>query len=144
MDINKIFGMFNSKNEKEEGDFPAPDFLKVMEENHPRYFLGMFEKLINNHLSYQRGLIEMFKSSDSSLDMKDIERAGENLLFNRAWEHINKFNIKDEYSQEILAEKGTEKFEKAVNSAIIYFENEEEYEKCAFLKKFLDFCNSPS
>ena len=86
----------------------------------------------------------MFKSSDSSLDMKDIERAGENLLFNRAWEHINKFNIKDEYSQEILAEKGTEKFEKAVNSAIIYFENEEEYEKCAFLKKFLDFCNSPS
>ena len=144
MDINKIFGMFNSKNEKEEGDFPASDFLKVMEENHPRYFLGMFEKLINNHLSYQKGLIEMFKSSDSSLDMKDIERAGENLLFNRAWEYINKFNIKDEYSQEILAEKGTEKFEKAVNSAIIYFENEEEYEKCAFLKKFLDFCNSPS
>lgn len=142
MDINKIFGMFNS--EKDNQDIPTPEFVKKIEENHPRYFLGMFEKLINNHLSYQKGLIEMFKVADSALDVKDIEKAGENLLFNRAWEYISKFNIKDEYSQEILAEKGTEKFEKAINSAIIYFENEEEYEKCAFLKKFLDFCNSPS
>ena len=129
---------------KNDQDISTPEFVKNIEENHPRYFLGMFEKLINNHLSYQKGLIEMFKVADSALDVKDIERAGENLLFNRAWEYISKFNIKDEYSQEILAEKDTEKFEKAVNSAIIYFENEEEYEKCAFLKKFLDFCNSPS
>jgi len=142
MDINKIFGMFGSG--KNDQDISTQEFVKKIEENHPRYFLGMFEKLINNHLSYQKGLIEMFKVADSALDVKDIEKAGENLLFNRAWEYISKFNIKDEYSQEILAEKDTEKFEKAVNSAIIYFENEEEYEKCAFLKKFLDFCNSPS
>lgn len=142
MDINKIFGMFGSG--KNGQDISTQEFVKKIEENHPRYFLGMFEKLINNHLSYQKGLIEMFKVADSALDVKDIEKAGENLLFNRAWEYISKFNIKDEYSQGILAEKDTEKFEKAVNSAIIYFENEEEYEKCAFLKKFLDFCNSPS
>lgn len=142
MDINKIFGMFGSG--KNDQDISTQEFVKKIEENHPRYFLGMFEKLINNHLSYQKGLIEMFKVADSALDVKDIEKAGENLLFNRAWEYISKFNIKDEYSQGILAEKDTEKFEKAVNSAIIYFENEEEYEKCAFLKKFLDFCNSPS
>lgn len=129
---------------KNDQDISTQEFVKKIEENHPRYFLGMFEKLINNHLSYQKGLIEMFKVADSALDVKDIEKAGENLLFNRAWEYISKFNIKDEYSQGILAEKDTEKFEKAVNSAIIYFENEEEYEKCAFLKKFLDFCNSPS
>ena len=142
MDINKIFGMFGS--EKTNQDIPTPEFVKGIDDNHPRYFLGMFEKLINNHLSYQKGLIEMFKVADSALDMEDIEKAGENLLFNRAWEYINKFNIEDEYSQEILVEKCTEKFIKAINSAMTYFENEEEYEKCAFLKKFLDFCNSPS
>ena len=142
MDINKIFGMFNS--ERDNQAIPTPEFVKNIEENHPRYFLGMFEKLINNHLSYQKGLIEMFKVADSALDVKDIERAGENLLFNRAWEYISKFNIKDEYSQEILVEKDTGKLKKSINTAIIYFENEEEYEKCAFLKKFLDFCNSSS
>ncbi len=77
----------------------------------------------------------MWKVADSALDMKDIEKAGENLLFNRAWEYINKFNIEDEYSQEILVEKCTEKFIKAINSAMTYFENEEEYEKCAELVK---------
>ena len=140
MDINKIFGAFNSDKEDENG-FPTPKFIKDMEENHPRYYLGMFEKLINNHLVYQKGLIKMFQSADNSLDIKDIEAAGENLLYNRAWEYISQFNIKDKYSQEILERKNSENFIKAVNSAISYFENDEEYEKCAFLKKFLDFLN---
>lgn len=142
MDINKIFGMFGSDGTNQ--DIPAPGFIKGIDDNHPRYFLGMFEKLINNHLSYQKGLIEMFKVADSTLDVKDIGRAGENLLFNRAWEYIDKFNIEDKYSQEILTKQNTEKFIKSIKTAMVYFENEEEYEKCAFLKKFLDFCNSPS
>jgi len=143
MDINKIFGAFNSDKEDENG-FPTPKFIKDMEENHPRYYLGMFEKLINNHLVYQKGLIKMFQSADDSLDIKDVEAAGENLLYNRAWDYIHQFNIEDKYSQEILERKNSKDFIKAVNSAISYFENNEEYEKCAFLKKFLDFLNSPS
>lgn len=143
MDINKIFGAFNSDKEDENG-FPTPKFVKDMEENHPRYYLGMFEKLINNHLVYQKGLIKMFQSADNSLNIKDVEAAGENLLYNRAWDYINQFNIEDKYSQEILERKNSKDFIKAINSAISYFENDEEYEKCAFLKKFLDFLNSPS
>ena len=143
MDINKIFGAFNSDKEDENG-FPTPKFVKDMEENHPRYYLGMFEKLINNHLVYQKGLIKMFQSADSSLNIKDIEAAGENLLYNRAWEYISQFNIEDKYSQEILKRKNSKDFIKAVSSAISYFENDEEYEKCAFLKKFLDFLNPSS
>ena len=143
MDINKIFGAFNSDKEDENG-FPTPKFVKDMEENHPRYYLGMFEKLINNHLVYQKGLIKMFQSADSSLNIKDIEAAGENLLYNRAWEYISQFNIKDKYSQEILERKNSKDFIRAVDSAISYFENDEEYEKCAFLKKFLDFLNPSS
>ena len=143
MDINKIFGAFNSDKEDENG-FPTPKFVKDMEENHPRYYLGMFEKLINNHLVYQKGLIKMFQSADNSLNIKDIEAAGENLLYNRAWDYISQFNIEDKYSQEILERKNSKDFIKAVSSAISYFENDEEYEKCAFLKKFLDFLNPSS
>ena len=57
---------------------------------------------------------------------------------------IKKTEQASQLYQEILVEKCTDKFIKAINSAMTYFENEEEYEKCAFLKKFLDFCNSPS
>ena len=38
MDINKIFGAFNSDKEDNGVDIPTPDFVKSMlNENHPRY-----------------------------------------------------------------------------------------------------------
>lgn len=144
MDINKIFGLFGSKPEEGEGNPPNSELVKELEENHPRYFLGMFTKLINNHLNYQEGLIQMFQSVDPKLDMGDVRAAGENLLYNRAWKYIENFNIEDKYSQEIINENSPLKTEYAIISALIYFEKEEEYEKCAFLKKFLDFLNPTS
>ena len=136
MDINKIFGTFNS--DRDENDFPTPKFIKDMEENHPRYYLGMFSKLINNHLSYQKGLIQMFQSADPKLDMKDIEAVGEHLLYNRAWDYISQFNLEDKYCLEVLQKESTSKLEDALNLSLKHFEKNEEYEKCAFLKKLLD------
>ena len=136
MDINKIFGTFNS--DRDENGFPTPKFIKDMEENHPRYYLGMFSKLINNHLSYQKGLIQMFQSADPKLNMKDIEAAGEHLLYNRAWDYISQFNPEDKYCLEILQKESTFKLQDALNLSIKHFEKDEEYEKCAFLKKLLD------
>jgi len=136
MDINKIFGTFNSG--RDENDFPTPKFIKDMEENHPRYYLGMFSKLINNHLSYQKGLIQMFQSADPKLDMKDIEAVGEHLLYNRAWDYISQFNLEDKYCLEVLQKESTSKLEDALNLSLKHFEKNEEYEKCAFLKKLLD------
>ena len=136
MDINKIFGTFNS--DRDENGFPTPKFIKDMEENHPRYYLGMFSKLINNHLSYQKGLIQMFQSADPKLDMKDIEAVGEHLLYNRAWDYISQFNLEDKYCLEVLQKESTSKLEDALNLSLKHFEKNEEYEKCAFLKKLLD------
>lgn len=150
MDINKIFGAFNSDKEDDGIEFPTPNFVKEMiNENHPRYYIGMFSKLINNHLSYQKGLIEMFKVADPSLDIKDVESAGENLLYSKAWNYIKKFDIKDKYSQEILIDISNKpillkNLKNALSLSISYFEKSEEYEKCAFLKKLLDFLNLSS
>lgn len=142
MDINKIFGAFDS--EKDDNGFPIPKFIKDIEENHPKYYLGMFKKLINNHLSYQKGLIQIFQSADPKLDMEDIKAAGENMLYNKAWEYIKNYDLEDEYSQKALSKGKSVELEHAFVSAIVYFENQEEYEKCAFLKKFLDFLDSIS
>jgi len=74
MDINKIFGAFNSDKEDDGVSIPTPDFVKKMlDENHPRYFIGMFSKLINNNLSYQKGLVKMFKEADPSFDVDGVE-----------------------------------------------------------------------
>ena len=137
MDINKIFGVFDSN--KENDDFPMPKFIKDMEENHPRYYLGMFSKLINNHLNYQQSLIQMFQVADPKLNIKEIKAAGEGLLYYRAWDYISQFNPEDKYCQGILQKEGTSKLKNALNLSIKYFETQEEYEKCAFLKKLLDF-----
>ena len=142
MDINKIFGAFNS--EKDDNGFPIPKFIKDIEENHPKYFLGMFKKLINNHLNYQKGLIQMFQMADPKLNIDDIKAAGESMLYIRAWDYIKNYDLGDKYSQKVLTKEKSVELEHALVSAIIYFENQEEYEKCAFLKKFLDFLDSVS
>jgi hypothetical protein len=147
MDINKIFGAFNSDKEDDGVDIPTPDFVKKMlDENHPRYFIGMFSKLINNNLSYQKGLVKMFKEADPSFDVDGVEKAGRYMLFSRAWEYVNKFDLNDPYSQHILEyisnkEESYKILKKALNTSMQYFEEQEEYEKCAFLKKLLDSPN---
>ena len=45
----------------------------------------------------------------------------------------------EKIAQEILQKEGTSKLKNALNLSIKYFETQEEYEKCAFLKKLLDF-----
>ena len=121
----------------------------MIDENHPRYFIGMFSKLINNNLSYQKGLVKMFKEADPSFDVDGVEKAGRYMLFSRAWEYVNKFDLDDSYSQSILKdicnkEKSYKNLKKALNISMQYFEEQEEYEKCAFLKKLLDSSNSSS
>ena len=71
------------------------------------------------------------------------------MLFSRAWEYVNKFDLDDSYSQSILKdicnkEKSYKNLKKALNISMQYFEEQEEYEKCAFLKKLLDSSNSSS
>ena len=45
----------------------------------------------------------MFQAADPKLDMGDIKAAGENMLYNRAWEYIKNYDLEDEYSQKTLS-----------------------------------------
>ena len=57
------------------------------------------------------------------------------------WERLLK---QDKYHTKILFEEANPKLKKALNKSLIFFEREEEYEKCAILKKYLDFLNFSS
>jgi hypothetical protein len=66
------------------------------------------------------------------------------MLYNRAYQYIIQIDIHDEYHVKVLFEEADSKLEEALNKSLKFFENEEEYEKCAILKKYLDFLNFSS
>lgn len=149
MDINKIFGAFDSSSNswgwnERSYNYYSPRTLPTEDENHPRYFIKMFWKLIVNHLSYGKKLVDFFGQADPSLAVSEIEYAGEKMLYARAYGFIKKIDIQDRYHQKILIEEDKKELRKAYKLAIQFYENEEEYEKCAFLKKQLDYIKSLS
>ena len=146
MDINKIFGSFNSSSRDDDG-FEKPTFLypyKDDEDNHPKYYVRMFTKLVLNYTNYNKQLIDFFGKSDPELNVGEITQTGETMLYNRAYQYITQIDIQDKYHTKILFEEANPKLKKALNKSLIFFESEEEYEKCAILKKYLDFLNFSS
>ena len=146
MDINKIFGSFNSSSKDDDG-FEQPTFLhtyKDDEENHPKYYVRMFTKLILNYTNYNKQLIDFFGKSDPGLDVREITQTGEFMLYNRAYYYLTQLDIHDEYHIKILFEEANNKLKKALNKSLKFFEKEEEYEKCVVLKQYLDFLNFSS
>jgi len=150
LDIDKIFGSFDSSSSNSWGwnersyNYYSSRSLPKIDENHPKYFIGMFWKLIINHLSYGKKLVDFFGQADPSLAIAEIEYAGERMLHARAYGFISKIDLEDEYHQKVLIEEDKKELRRAYKLAIKFYEEEEEYEKCAFLKKQLDFIKSSS
>lgn len=149
MDINKIFGAFNSSSKDDGWDYKGvnyynPRTLPDIDENHPRYFVKMFQKLVINYTGYSDKIIDFFGQADPELNIGEVKRAGESMLFNKAYNYIQNIDIQDEYHVRVLFQEVNPKLKEALQKTLFYFENEEEYEKCAILKKYLDFLNFSS
>ena len=150
MDINKIFGAFNSSSKDDSWGYQpysysgVPKDFTTLDENHPRYFIKIFQKLVINYTSYGDNLINFLGKSDPELNVSEIKKAGETILYERAYDYISKIDIHDPYHIKILFQEANPKLEDSLNKSLNYFEKEEEYEKCAILKKYLDFLNLSS
>ena len=89
VNIDKIFDLFNNKEPdslKEKAQ--ASDILIRDYKNHPLFWIGMFKKFIYNHEVFHLQLLKFFDRLDEGLDQIDIDRAGEYVVFNKAWEYI--------------------------------------------------------
>ena len=104
----------------------------------------MFIKLVLNYTNYNTQLINFFGKADPELDIKEITQTGEAMLYERALQHLEKIDVQDKYHIKILFEEANGKLKESLNKSLKYFEGEEEYEKCAVLKKYLDFLNFSS
>jgi hypothetical protein len=109
---------------------------------HPMFWVGMFKKLIYNHKVFNAKVLNSFKDLDSELDMNDVENAGEFIVYNRAWYWINKIDIKEQLHQNALTHYADEILLTYTKVIILYFQELEEYEKCAHLKKVQNFLES--
>jgi hypothetical protein len=140
VNIDKIFDLFNGKEPdslKEKAQ--VADVLIKDYKNHPLFWVGMFKKLIYNHEVFHLQLLKFFDKLDEGLDQVDIDRAGEYVVFTKAWEYIKKIDPNNLQHQEAIYQFSDIHLKTALELAINYFQEQEEYEKCLHLQKNLEF-----
>ncbi len=140
MDINKIFGTFNSKDE-DKASFPSPHFI---DDNHPRYFIRLFVKLLTNYPTYMKQTLGVLRHSGTTMDLDELKTAADILLYNKAYECIVQVDVQDKYHIKVLFEEADDDLKVSLNKILNFFEKGEGYEKCANIKKYLDFLNFSS
>ena len=130
IDKNKIFELFGSPINEEE------DFINIASTmlDEPFNKIGMFTKLIINHIIFHQKLSKFLsKESNMVIDLEDTKKASAFAIFNRAWFYIKKIDLKNKSDLEAVVKFKKEPFLSTLNEAIEYFEEVEEYEKCAKL-----------
>jgi hypothetical protein len=75
------------------------------------------------------------------VDLDAILQVNKALIYVSGYNHLSKLSLEDPLHQEVLLEKAGADFLKACEHSIQFFSALEEYEKCAFIKKFSDFIN---
>ena len=136
VNLDNIFHLFGSNDNLDGSSNNDTTFIdfKVT----PVYWVGMYKKLILNHLNFNKKIIKFFEKSNAELDVEDIREAGEFVTYNRAWSYIKKINIKDKEHLKAINTYSDEYLDTSLKLGISFFIETEEYEKCAHLQKILD------
>ena len=133
--INKdrIFNLFSTTpevKEKEEKRISIEEFIES-----PYAKIGMFTKLILNHYVFQEKLKKFLKTEEPAYSIENTKEAANYTVFNKAWEYIREIDIENKDHINALIVFNPIVFNKALTSAIVYFQDGEEYEKCAHIFK---------
>ena len=131
-DMTNIFGLF-IPGEELDGTKTATNLDEL--KTKPIFHVGMYKKLILNHLNFNTKVLNFFKQSNQEFDVNDIREAGEYVVFNRAWSYISNVNIKNKGYIDALKHYSDEQFYATLDMGIEFFQKDELYERCAFLLK---------
>ena len=129
-----LFGFPEDKNnkvdqqKKEIEDFQKTAYFKV----------SMFKKLVRNGKYFKSQVVKFLSSSNEALDIKGIDEAGEYMMFTRSYFWIKGCKFRSKEWKEALYNHSDEEFINILKWSIKYFQDCEEYEKCAHLKKIQD------
>ena len=135
VDIDNIFELF-SEGDDLDGENNSTTYIDFKET--PIYWVGMFKKIILNHNNFNKKVIQFFKKADEELDLDDVKEAGEFVVYNRAWNYIQNVDINANLHIKSIEKYADEYLDVALKLSIHFFEQQEEYERCALLKSILD------
>ena len=134
IDKNKIFDLFGSDIEGED------DLINAKEEilDEPYNYIGMFIKLIINHIIFHQKLSKfLVKENSNIIDLESTKEASSFAIFNRAWFYLKKIDLKNKNHFNAIVKFKQEPFVSTLQESLSYFEDKEEYEICAKLLKII-------
>ena len=134
INLDNIFSLFSSNEELDGVNSEVQiDFSQT-----PIYWIGMYKKLVLNHINFNKKVLKFFKESNQELDVDDMKDAGEFVVYHRAWHYIQNVDIDNEEHIIAIKKYTDEYLDTSLKLGISFFEQHEEYEKCALLKQILD------
>jgi len=134
ININNIFGHFSSDENPDDNVGIYFDFTQT-----PIYWIGMYKKLIINYKHFNKILAKSLAESNTFVKSMDtMEEASERIIYTKAWEYIQNIDITNPTHISAIEKYSKEYLDVALELGLNFFEETEEYEKCALLKKILD------
>ena len=132
IDKDKIFKLFVDGKEVS-GDKTNDEIQDFM--NGPYAKIGMFVKLIQNHHIFHQKLEKFLKKEQPNYNVESTKDASEFTVYNRAWSYIKNISLDSHDDVNAIINFDNKIFSKVLGNAIQFFEQYEEYEKCAHLYK---------
>jgi len=136
INLDNIFHLFSSNDDLDGIDNSN---IHIDFKNTPIYWVGMYKKLILNHINFNKKITKFFKKSDDGLDLNDVQEAGEFVTYNRAWSYITKIDISNKEHIKGIDNYSDKHLNASLKLGINFFIETEEYEKCAHLQKILNY-----
>ena len=132
IDMTNIFGLF-VPGEELDGTQTATNLDEL--KTKPIFHVGMYKKLIQNHINFNTKVLDFFKQSNEEFDINDIKEAGEYVVYNRAWNYISNVDIKNDGYINAIKHYSDDEFRSTLDMGIEFFQRDELYERCALLLK---------
>ena len=132
INLDSLFNLFPHRDVSNTEEMAYIDFA-----DKAVYKLGMHKKLILNHINFRKKVIQFFKQTNAELSVEEMQEAGEFVTYNRAWSYIKQIDINDDDHVEAISIYRDDALETTLELGIKYFQNLEEYERCAHLLKIL-------
>lgn len=135
INIINVFSLFDSEggNPKSQKVVERPDFS-----NHPYVLLGFFTKMILRGDLFNTQLTNI-ATEDTKVDTQALYELNKLLIYNRAYEYLEKLDLNNQEHLECILEKANDDFLVAANRALEFYTSIEQYEKCSVIKKVQDF-----
>ena len=127
IDKDKIFDLFSS-DMNEEKDLHINNLMED-----PLSKIGMFTKLIQNHEVFHKKLSQFLSKESPNYDIEQTKEASTFTVYNRAWFYIDQIDLSNENHLIAVLDFKREPFSTTLGKALQYFEDTEQYERCAKL-----------